>query len=221
MEQFQFWRLLVFQMVRSRTSKQLRQRRQAFKTPPKTELIVCEGSKTEKMYFDKLKRRLRFKAVIIDVISPGESEPIAVVEEAISKKNEMAEQGDPYEKVWCVVDVEIPHHRTLDGAWEKVRKTDGIELILTNPIVEYWFLLHFKKHTAPFDNNDNVMTELKAVHPFYKKSRIGFDILYRHTATAIKNAKEVLEEKSCGEDLRYSNPSTNIHKLVEHLQNIA
>ena len=219
MEQFQFWRLLVFQMVRSRTSKQLRRRRASI--IPKTELIVCEGSETELKYFEALKARLRLRAVQVRVISPSESKPIEIVERAITEKKEMARLGIPYEKVWCVVDVEIPPHGTLDEAWEKARKTDRIELILTNPIVEYWFLLHFKKHTTPFENNDSVMAELKEVHPSYKKSRIGFDILYQYRATAIKNAKEVLEEKGCGEDIRDSNPSTNIHKLVEHLQNIA
>lgn len=207
-------------MVKSRTSKELK-RRQAFKTPNKIELMVCEGSITEPAYFNALKSKLRLRAFQINVISPSESEPIAVVERAITKKKEMAKQGVPYEKVWCVVDVEIPPHKTLNEAWEKARKTDGLELILTNPCIEYWFLLHFKKHTAPFGNNADVMDALKAVHRSYKKSHIGVDVLYQYRATAIKHSKEVLEEKKCGEYLRDCNPSTHVHKIVEHLQNIA
>ena len=113
MVQFQFWRPLAFQMVKSRTSKELK-RRQASKTPNKTELIVCEGSITEVAYFNALKSKLRLRAVQINVISPSESEPIAVVERAITKKKEMARLGIPYEKVWCVVDVEI-----LFSMWTK------------------------------------------------------------------------------------------------------
>ena len=207
-------------MVKARTRSNLR-RRQDFKTPNKIELIVCEGEKTEPAYFETLRSRLRLTAVRIKVISQSESEPIVVVEHAIAKKKEMAKLGIPYEKVWCVVDVEIPPHKTLNKAWEKARETDGLELILTNPCIEYWFLLHFEKHTAPFGNNVDVMSALKAVHQSYKKSRIDFDILYPHTATAIKHSKEVLEEKRCGEYLRDCNPSAHIHKIVEHLQNIA
>ena len=207
-------------MVKSRTSKELKLRRQASKTPNKIELVVCEGSITEPAYFNALKSKLRLRAVQINVISPSESEPIAVVERAIAKKKEMAKLGIPYEKVWCVVDVEIPPHRTLDEAWEKARETDGLELILTNPCIEYWFLLHFKKHTAPFDNNADAMDELKEVHPSYKKKRIGFDIIFQRIAAAIEHSKEVLKEKGCGDDLRNCNPSTHIHKIVEHLQNI-
>lgn len=213
MVQFQFWRLLAFQMVKAKTISKLR-RRQAYKNPNKIELIVCEGSKTEPMYFKALRSKLRLSAVKIDVISPNESEPIAVVERAIAKKKE-------YEKVWCVVDVEIPSHGTLDEAWKKAKETAGLELILTNPCIEYWFLLHFKKHSTPFENNNDVMNALKEVYISYKKSRIGFDNLYPRTATAIKHSKEMLEVKGCGEYLRDCNPSTHVHKIVEHLQNIA
>ena len=97
------------------------------------------------------------------MISPSESEPITIVSRVITKKKEMAKLGVPYEKVWCVVDVEIPPHRTLDEAWKKASMIDKLELILTNPCMEYWFLLHFKKHIAPFDNNDDVMNALKTV----------------------------------------------------------
>jgi len=207
-------------MVRSRPSKEL-ERKQGFKTPNKIELIVCEGSKTEVAYFTAWRSKLRWSTVKIDVISPSESESIAVVERAISKKKEMERLGFPYEKVWCVVDVEIPPHKTLDEAWEKATKTDGLELILTNPCIEYWFLLHFQKRTAPFESNRDVMEALKAVHRSYRKSRIGFDDLYPRTATAIQRSKEVLQENNCGEYLRDCNPSTHVHRIVEHLQNIA
>jgi len=213
MVQFPYLRHLAFQMVRSRPRKELK-RKPPYRTPNKIELIVCEGSITEPAYFRSLKGTLRLHAVKVEVVGLRQSRPIDVVDHAISKKKE-------YEKVWCVVDVEIPPHRTLNEAWEKARETDGLELILTNPCIEYWFLLHFKKHTAPFDNNNDVMNALTAVQKSYKKNRIGFDILEPRIATAIKHSKEVLEEKRCGEYLRDCNPSAHVHKIVEHLRNIA
>jgi len=182
------------------------------------ELIVCEGSTTEPEYFKALLRKLRLTAV--QVFSPNESKPIQVVESALDKMKRKAKEGIQYEKVWCVVDVEIPPHQTLDQAWEKARVTDGVELILTNPCIEYWFLLHFKKHTGPFVSNNEVMQELKKVHPSYRKTRIGFEFLYSHTDDAITRSEEVLREKGCGQDLRDCNPSTHVHKIVEHLQNM-
>ena len=127
-------------MVRSRPSKELK-RKSPYRTPNKSELIVCEGEKSEKKYFEAWKSKLRLSAVQIDVVSQSESEPIAVIKRAIAKKKEMAKLGIPYEKVWCVLDVEIPPHESLDKAWEKAGNTDKLELILTNPCIEYWFLL--------------------------------------------------------------------------------
>jgi len=206
-------------MVKSRTRKELR-RLIAFKSPKKAELIVCEGSTTEPAYFNALKQKLRLHAVKVDVIGEEFSEPINIVEFAITKKKKGVTLGIPYSKVWCVVDVEVPPHRTLGDAWEKASNIKDLELILTNPFFEYWFLLHFKKVTTPFNKDKDLHDMLKKVHPSYKKKHIGFDILYPLTETAIKNSEEVLEENRCSDDLRNFNPSTHVHKLVEHLQKI-
>ena len=215
---FPFWRRLKFPMVKSRTSKELRRRR-AFKSPKKAELIVCEGSSTEPVYFNDLKRELRLHAVKVEIIGAEDSEPINIVDRAIAEKKKGAAQGIPYSKIWCVIDVEVPPHRTLGDAWEKAANVRDLKLILTNPFFEYWFLLHFKKVTTPFNKDKDLHNMLKQDHRSYKKGRIGFDILYPRTETAIKNSKEVLREQhNNAEDLRDCNPSTHVHKIVEHLQ---
>jgi hypothetical protein len=206
-------------MVKSRTSKELR-RRIAFKSPKKAELIVCEGSITEPTYFKALIRELRLHAVKVRVMSPEDSEPVNIVNFAIDEKKKGAASGIPYSKIWCVIDVEVPSHRTLGDAWEKAADVKDLELILTNPFFEYWFLLHFKKVVTPFNKDKELHDMLKEVHPSYKKTHIGFDSLYPLTETAIKNSKEVIEENQCSDDLRNFNPSTHVHKVVEHLRKI-
>ena len=204
-------------MVKSRTSKELR-RRMASKSPKKAELIVCEGTSTEPTYFNALIRKLRLHAVRVHAMGAENSEPINVVEFAIAKKKQGVAPGIPYNKIWCVIDVEVPPHRTLDDAWEKAAN-NGLGLILTNPFFEYWFLLHFEKITTPFNKDKDLHDILHEVHSSYKKTRIGFDILYPRTETAIRNSKEVLKEQhSDAEDLRGCNPSTHVHKIVEYLQ---
>jgi len=190
----------------------------AFKSPKKAELIVCEGSSTEPAYFTALKKELRLHAVKVDVVGGENSEPINIVESAIAKKNQGAARGMPYSKVWCIVDVEIPPHRTLGEACTKAANVKDLELILTNPSIEYWFLLHFEKVKTPFNSDQDLHNTLKQFHPSYKKGRIGFDILFPLTETAIKNSKEVIKENQCNDDLRNFNPSTHVHKVVEHLQ---
>ena len=207
-------------MVKSRPQKDLK-RRQSFKAPNKAELIVCEGSATEPQYFNALRRKLRLHAIQIDVVSTDKSEPIDVVEYAISKKKDGAKEGLPYSKVWCVIDVEIPPHKTLDKAWEKAATESDFELILSNPFFEYWLLLHFEKITAPFNEDKDLHRALRDAHPSYKKSNIHFDVLYPRTDTAIKHSKETLKANKCSKDLREQNPSTHVHIVVRHLQNIA
>lgn len=208
-------------MTRKRRTIVDLKRRKALKTPNKVELIVCEGTSTEPQYFNELKWKLRLSAVQIDIVpSKGKSEPIAIVDHAISKKREGARQGVPYSDIWCVMDVEVPaRHQSLEKAMVKA-KDNKVEIILSNPFFEYWLLLHFEKISTPFNKDKDLHSVLKAVHPTYKKTRIGFDILYPHTETAIRHSEEVLKETCCTEDLRDYNPSTHVHRLVEHLQNI-
>ena len=221
MAQSQSWRHSIFQMVKSRTSKELK-RKQAFKTPNKIELIVCEGSCTEPTYFKSLIRNFRLPGIRVQVIASNDSEPINIVEFAIAKKEKGVAPGLPYNKIWCVLDVEVPPHRTLGEAWDKAANINDLELILTNPSFEYWFLLHFEKIITPFENGADIQSKLKQFHPTYKKTRIGFDVLFPLRKTAIKNSKEVLREQhNDAEDLRNCNPSTHVHKIVEYLQNTA
>lgn len=208
-------------MVNSRKSKELK-RKQAFRTPNRIELIVCEGSHTEPAYFKSLISRFRLPGIHVKVMSPNDTAPISIVDFAIDKKEKGVAPGLPYNKIWCVLDVEVPPHRTLGEAWDKAKNVNDLELILTNPSFEYWFLLHFVKIITPFESNTVLQSKLKQFHPTYKKTSIGFDILFPHRKTAIKYSKEVLREQyNNAEDIRNCNPSTRVHKIVEYLQAMA
>ncbi|GAI73036.1 unnamed protein product, partial [marine sediment metagenome] len=157
-------------MVKSRTSKELK-RKQAVRTPNRIELIVCEGSRTEPAYFESLIQNFRLHAIRVHVMASDDSEPINVVELAIAKKEKGVAPGLPYSQIWCVIDVEVPPHKTLGDAWNKAASVNNLELILTNPSFEYWFLLHFAKVVTPFHSNTDIQRELKKFHPTYKKTR--------------------------------------------------
>jgi hypothetical protein len=157
----------------------------------------------------------------------GSSDPVSVVDYAIlleAQRVKIASKSPiltAYDVIWCVIDVEVPKPRaTLAIALDKA-KTHKLRVVLTNPFFEYWFLLHFKKVTTPFNEDKDLHDALNKVHPSYKKSRIGFNILYPLTEVAIKNSEEVLKETKCSEDLRHHNPSTHVHRVVRHLQQIA
>lgn len=204
-------------MVKSRPAKSLR-RSLPKKIPNKRELIICEGTETELSYFALLISHLRLYAVDVKIVASPKQDPIELLKYAVEQQDISRSEGNAYDKIWCVCDVEIPPRETLDDAFEFSKGLENVELILTNPSFEYWFLLHFEKRRKEFGTKLELFQKLKEHHSNYKKSRIGFDILYCKTDVAIQNAKDVLRENNCAECLREHNPSTHVHILVEHLR---
>jgi len=192
-------------------------------------LIVCEGAKTEPQYFRALRKELRLQTVEVEV--EGEdcgSSPISVVNYAISLRDTRRENAPhsprlvPYDAVWCVMDVEAPtSHQSLAAAIDKAA-ANGLKIALSNPMFEYWYLLHFEKTSALMQRNRDVIRGLKKHCRGYKKNDPDFfEVVYPLTSTAIANSEAVLREKHYGEDLRDCNPSTHVHRVVVHLQEIA
>ena len=213
-------------MTRKARSPQALRRRAPFQPPRESILIVCEGRKTEPNYFKGWVQKLRVNP-LVEVRVHGEargSAPISVVDYAITLRNEkvLAAKTSPVERpfdvVWCVMDVEVPPHTSLAQAYNKALAND-LKISLSNPCFEYWYLLHFKRTSALFCAAAHVIRALKHYHPAYTKNDPDFfDVVYPRTDTAINNSKGVLAEKHYGEDLRTCNPSTHVHRVVEHLR---
>jgi len=193
-------------------------RRNSFREQYERILIVCEGTKTEPQYFNAMKSKLH----LISLVVAGKhckSEPDKIIKHAIELKKKASESPDTkYEHVWCILDVEAPNpHASLEKAISTAKAND-IKLALSNPCFEYWYILHFEKTGRLFHKSKDVERELKTHYSAYKKnSKDIFAVLYPRTDTAIQNAKNVLSEKRCSEDLRKHNPSTHVHRIVEHL----
>lgn len=203
-------------------------RQEAFKEPRKSILIVCEGEKTEPIYFKRLNSKLRLKMVDVEIFGEGAA-PITVVDCAIKLRKERRDIAKrsltktEYEVIYCVIDVEAPTpHESLDRAVNKA-KDNKLEVILSNPCFEYWYVLHFKKTGTPFNSSQKVKSALKQKHSDYSESDTTiFNVVYPKTNDAIKHSKEVLRERhNDAEDLRNCNPSTHVHRIVEYLQSMA
>lgn len=187
-------------------------------------LIVCEGAKTEPLYFNKLKSAFRLPSLNVhcEILggSPGHS-PKKIVEVAIQKKAKRCQNEIPYDQVYCVMDIEIPP-RGLD---DLIRLSDEneIRLIFSNPCFEYWYLLHFTKSNRSFNTNRQLIAELKSHIPNYDKvSTVFLSEIYDLTNTAIQNAKELASANGWASiDLRDHNSSTRVHEVVEHLKNMS
>jgi hypothetical protein len=207
-------------------SKTDMERRPPFREPRGRILIVCEGEKTEPNYFKEFRKKLRLLTVEIEIAGKEcGSAPVSVVDYAIKMEEDAKNSSikGNYDTVWCVMDVD--NHGTLVAAIDKAKshKSQNIEIALSNPCFEYWFLLHFKK-TSRMINSSEASRALKKHFPKYEKSDpTTFHTFYPHTDTAIRNSKNIIRENHYGDDIsgKDCNPCTHVHLVVEEIQSIA
>ena len=197
-------------------------RRKPTRQPNKIILIVCEGKKTEKNYFQRLKEFLNLISVKIQILTSPHPTPLKVIEHATQKINESNE----YDEVYCVIDRDT--HGDFGEALDKAKsiklQNTIFEVIVSDPCFEFWILLHFAKITPKFSANKSPCEALqkhkdfKKNLPNYDKSDYDFkEIIANRLNVAIKNANEINKENL---PIRQT-PYTEIVRLVENLQNLA
>lgn len=188
-------------------------------------LIVCEGTETEPNYFKGLRIFEKLSSVNVEVISGKRSAPTFVVNTAIQMKNNQKEEM-PYDKIYCVIDGDVPHHLSEVN---KLAKKHGIEMIISYPCIEYWYLCHFRFSRSPIENTGNrsvgdnceyllnIEWEKEFKEKYKKNLGDVYQKLYPKLEIAIKNAKTALKQAQAE---RTFNPSTQVHELVGYLRQI-
>ncbi|MFC2152600.1 RloB family protein [Bacteroidota bacterium] len=149
-----------------------------FKTKPKYAIVV-DGD-CEFWYIQMLKRNER----LVDV----NLEPKIPQRKKLSEQYELVvELSNIYDKVFWVIDFDVINSETRSGTkgkqtalqefkgyYENIEKNyTDIHIIINNPCLEFWILLHFETTSRYFENCDKVVRQLKT-HKFisdYKKSQ--------------------------------------------------
>lgn len=184
-----------------------------------TVLIVCEGEKTERTYLKNYRRR--DTGVRIEIPNTSNTDPLNLVRFASLKAEELGINKNTG-SVWIVFDVDS----NSDVLIEKVRKLakrKNMEVILSNPSFELWYLIHFAStSTAPLTNT-NLLSHLNRHIPGYNKALNYYDQLKLKQTAAITNAAILNKyHKDLGRDgyTRNCNPVTHVNKLVQYLNEI-
>ncbi len=166
-----------------------------------TLFVFCEGE-TEEAYINLLKSVYRIPSIHIHPKIGGNN----ITAEYIANYK----QGKPtHEKDsnYLVYDLDVPEMIT------RLSKINGCELLVSNPCIELWFLLHYKNQTAN-TNNGNCCREMKNRNRTYKKGAIDKKLkekLILKREDAVKRAKALTE---------YANPSSTLYKLIEILEDL-
>jgi hypothetical protein len=199
-------------------------RRDFQRRPPKKELgqrilIACEGLATEPRYFEAIRKHFRLSTVNVFLIRHAGSDPHSVVVAAIDKKEEQEDEGiwiEGSSMAWAVFDGDEHIQNNLqnwNNALQKASK-NKINLAISNPCFEFWYLIHFQDHSAYITRTD-AMRLLKKYVSGYEKAKVLYpEPLASRTQDAIQRAKK-LQNKSLEE---YSNPCCyGVAELVEIL----
>lgn len=199
--------------------------RESSREEPKSVLIVTEGRKTEKEYFDALIRRLRVGADI-DAPRNGDSSPISVVNRA---KKAIKRDETEYDIIYCVFDKDNRTYSSYDEAIRMIknlnRRHSDIEInaIPSVPSIEYWLYLHTGYLDRPYSNAREMEKDLKRIPQFkrYNKSITSdlFKYLFKNRQTAKDNAaRSVTDGKHRLDKMYHENPSTRIHVILKKLE---
>jgi hypothetical protein len=165
-------------------------------------LIVCGGLRTEKLYFDGLRRAEHNPAVTV-VLKTHPKSPTEVVRHARTIRRD---NRDDFDEVWCVLDVD--QFQDISQAATLAKKS-GIKVAISNPCFELWLLLHLAAHTAHISTRD--VQRLLCRHlPGYDKSDLSFDDFASGVGDAYERSRE-LEPTGRAHDV---NPSTNVWQLM-------
>ena len=117
-------------------------------------LVFVEGDVTEEQYLmhHGRKQRASTNLQIAEVRgAPFTLVESAVEEKAFDEKEARRGRGRARDEYWCVFDVD--QHPKLAESIERAAR-HGINLAISNPCIELWFLIHFQDQFAYIERHD-------------------------------------------------------------------
>ncbi len=162
--------------------------------------VFCEGE-TEVAYISHLRSQYRVPIQII----PRKSNSDISIRYIENCKRDYTETGN--DKTFLMFDLDV------DGMLEHLQGIPNTILLVSNPCIELWYLLHFEECHAELTPNACVK-KLKRHLEYYTKGTLALkdkQILSDKISTASQRAK-ALEP--------YKNPSTTIYTMIDLLESL-
>lgn len=170
-------------------------------------LIVCEGEKTEPLYF----QAFHVPSVFTVKVEGVAKDPLALVEYA--KK-----QYDPnrYDQLWCVFEIDDILPERINEALIRARQYK-IKVAYSNQAFELWFLLHFHYCDVAMTRQEYMERLSRDLRREYQKNnRTLFQEILPKQVDAIQRATRLLLQYT-PPNPAFNNPSTTVHLLVQEI----
>jgi RloB-like protein len=163
--------------------------------------------------------RRRFRRLALVEIHEFTGTPMSLVEKAVELKAEEEREakrgrGAAHDEVWCIFDVDV-HPRLHEAIALASRKE--INLAITNPCFELWFLLHFVDQRAYIER-----------HPAQKAAKAVLGCDKQLTSSALERMAdnfEIAKARARSLDDKHhkdatpapGNPSSGVWRLVDSI----
>ena len=198
-----------------------KERGKVSRSPKKMILIGAEGkNETEITYFKEFNRKQN--TYTIKAAKGNSTDPKGIVEDTVNSVGHEELDFSEGDMAYCVFDSDTnPAKQGQIDSAIRLAKKQGVEVLLSVPCFEIWFLQHFEKSTGQL-NSSNAVERLKRYIPEYQKSASVYGKLEPLADTAVKNAKYLEKHHAeLGKRPRSMdcNPSTEVYRLVELLKN--
>lgn len=184
-------------------------------------VIVCEGKKTERGYFEEIRKSYRLPTLKVKVIHADVTDPLSIVRAAIeyrqARKNERAWAKE--DTAWAVFDGD-EHRDANPDRWNdaiQIARSNNIRLAVSNPCFELWYLLHYRSHTADVTRQRAFRLLKSHISDYEKAKTLWPSPLEPLTDEAIRRAKQLASRTETDELQPFTNPYTSVYELVESL----
>ncbi len=195
-------------------------------------LIVCEGTKTEPNYFNRMRTHLSGGEGSKVVVVGAQDNTLRLVDRAreeIAARNKS--DNPPFYHVWLVFDKDSFPNDHFDNTIALTRIEDGkfgMEGDVLNPhwhaawsneAFELWYLFHFQDNVGGGITRDRYEKMLSEHLGFsYRKNAEDmFDILLPRMLAAIERAERAFLRWSADVPCHRRNPATAVYELVKNL----
>ena len=201
-------------------------------------VMLCEGQKTEHNYIDLvLFNGFRTNKPLFNKSATGEKAlgkrfdfrgPTPLKGAKLLEEGLRQAKADANTMVWCFIDGDnlLKDKILTPERSRRIQERTNLKVCITNPCIEFWFLLHVDKGytTKQFENCDAVeLTKVKGFENYKENAPEEIDLLYDVVSLkkAVKHAQQLQKHHEIitvtHPNVASKNPFTAFHHFIEFL----
>jgi len=179
-------------------------------------LIFSEGKKTESIYLTHWYRLYR-EQVIVNFADHKHTTPFELTASAAAQRRaDLREarrgRGAAYNQYWCIFDVD-QHPRIPEAL--NMAAANNINIALSSPCIELWFLIHFEDRTAYINRYDAQRKSRELLGCEKVLTPAALELLVSHYEKAKERAEALTRMHIGDRAAKPWNPDSEVWKLVD------